>query len=186
MKRIGLYGGSFNPPHAGHQQTILHALTTAQLDELLVAPVWKHPYGKELVPFGDRIVMCQYLLDPFNTERYKVRTSFIEERAYKKTGTGFTSDTVHLLIDEVYKQTWERPHVVLIMGSDLREDVKTWAGYDQLQELCMRGWCSFFFVDRIPGLSSTAVRNGLKTGAFVDRWLPKNLHEYLRLNNHYK
>lgn len=186
MKRIGFYGGSFNPPHAGHQATILHALTTAQLDELIVAPVFYHPYGKELAPFGQRLAMCEWLVLPFNHEMYRIFVSDIEQRAFRKFGTGHTSDTLHMLIEEHYKDDGERPHIVLIMGSDLRNDISKWAGYDQLMELCVRGWVSFFYVDRVPGLSSTAVRDTIAAGGFVDRWLPREIHDYVFQNGLYR
>jgi nicotinate-nucleotide adenylyltransferase len=186
MKRIGFYGGSFNPPHCGHQATILHALTTARLDELIVAPVYKHPYGKELVDFGKRYDMCRLMLMPFHPNLYKMTVSGIERDAWEKYGTGFTAHTVHMLIEQEYKRNGERPHVVLILGSDCRDDLPNWDGYDQLMELCKCGWLSFFFVDRISGLSSTAVRAAIAAGGFVDRWLPREVHNYIHSLGLYK
>lgn len=186
MKRIGFYGGSFNPPHAGHQASILNAIATGQLDELVIAPVYKHPYGKKLVEFSSRIEMCEMLCDPFDPDYVPIHVSAIERAAWEKFGTGHTADTVHLLIEQHYNNFGERPHVVVILGSDCRDDLPKWAGYDQLMELCKRGWVSFFFVDRIQGLSSTAVRAAIASGAFVDRWLPKPIHGFIFRNGLYR
>ena len=38
MERIGIYGGTFNPPHIGHIQAAQQALTSLQLDRLLLIP----------------------------------------------------------------------------------------------------------------------------------------------------
>lgn len=186
MKRIGFYGGSFNPPHAGHQAIILNAITTGQLDELMVAPVYIHPYRKELASYDSRIEMCELMLQPFHPNLCKIYVSKIERNAWIKHETGFTAHTIHMVIENEYKRTGERPHIVLILGSDCRDDLPNWDGYDQLMELCKRGWLSFFFVDRIQGLSSTAVRAAIAAGGFVDRWLPRPIHQFIFRNNLYK
>ncbi len=38
MERIGIYGGTFNPPHIGHIQAAKQAVKTLQLDKLLLIP----------------------------------------------------------------------------------------------------------------------------------------------------
>jgi len=177
MKRIGLYGGSFNPCHVGHQATILYALAVAQLDELIVAPVYHHPYGKQLVDFNERLVMCQMLLEPFDQDNLTV--SAIERENWESGGKGLTVNAVKYLLNLRYLLDGERPHIVLIMGSDLREDIKKWEGIEELTELCTAGWASFFFVDRVDGISSTAVREAIRQGKLVDRWLPKSIHDYV-------
>lgn len=187
MKRVGFYGGSFNPPHVGHQATILHAMTTGQLDELYIVPVYKHPYNKELADYHKRMAMCDLLRKPFaHTYSCKLDISWVERKAWEEGGEGLTSNTVNMFISDYYNSHGERPHVALIMGSDVKQDLPTWKGYDQLIELCKRGYLSFFFVDRIPGLSSTAVRNSIKNGGLVDRWLPKEIHWQIRQSDLYK
>ena len=46
MKRIGIYGGTFNPPHVGHVRAVRYALCALELDKLLVIPAGINP-GKE-------------------------------------------------------------------------------------------------------------------------------------------
>ena len=38
MERIGIYGGTFNPPHAGHIQAAKQAVTALKLDKLVIVP----------------------------------------------------------------------------------------------------------------------------------------------------
>lgn len=47
MARIGIYGGTFNPPHLGHMQAARQALECLQLDRLLLIPGGQPPH-KEL------------------------------------------------------------------------------------------------------------------------------------------
>src|ERR1041384_419210 len=57
--RIALFGGSFNPPHVGHQLAALYVLETAAVDELWFVPAFRHPFDKPLADFEDRMTMCQ-------------------------------------------------------------------------------------------------------------------------------
>ena len=38
MERLGIYGGTFNPPHIGHMRAAAHAIETLKLDRLLLIP----------------------------------------------------------------------------------------------------------------------------------------------------
>ena len=57
--RVAVFGGSFNPPHVGHVLGVVYALSTAPIDEVLVVPVYQHPFAKDLAPFADRLAMCR-------------------------------------------------------------------------------------------------------------------------------
>lgn len=60
--RVAVFGGSFNPPHVGHVLGVVYALSTAPIDEVLVVPVYRHPFAKPLAPFADRLEMCRLAL----------------------------------------------------------------------------------------------------------------------------
>ena len=49
-RRVAVFGGSFNPPHVGHLLGVVYALATAPIDEVLVVPVYQHPFAKHLAP----------------------------------------------------------------------------------------------------------------------------------------
>lgn len=61
--RIGLFGGSFNPPHAGHVHVSDLALKRAGLDQMwwLVTPGNPLKDHSELAPLGERIALCREL-----------------------------------------------------------------------------------------------------------------------------
>ena len=56
--RVALFGGSFNPPHVGHQLVALTVLETHAVDQLWMIPCFRHPFDKALAPFPDRLAMC--------------------------------------------------------------------------------------------------------------------------------
>jgi nicotinate-nucleotide adenylyltransferase len=57
-----VFGGSFNPPHVAHLFAVVYALATAPIDRVLVIPVFRHPFAKELASFADRLEMCRLAL----------------------------------------------------------------------------------------------------------------------------
>ena len=52
MFELALYGGAFNPPHAGHAQVMLEAARHAR--RVLVVPSFRHPDGKRMADFEQR------------------------------------------------------------------------------------------------------------------------------------
>ena len=55
----GVLGGTFDPPHMGHQQMIKMALESSLIDEILVIPCFKHAFAKDPAPFKNRVAMCK-------------------------------------------------------------------------------------------------------------------------------
>ncbi len=57
--RVGVYGGSFDPPHVAHVMAAAYACATGPLDRLLVVPVFAHAFNKALTPFEHRLRLCE-------------------------------------------------------------------------------------------------------------------------------
>src|SRR6201989_1373871 len=59
--RIALFGGSFDPPHAGHIGIAMAAVERLHLDRVLMAPVGRQPLKRDQAQssFEDRMVMVQ-------------------------------------------------------------------------------------------------------------------------------
>lgn len=61
MKKLGIYGGTFSPPHIGHRHAAEIFLKAAELDELLIMPAFIPPHktaDTEATP-NDRLEMCK-------------------------------------------------------------------------------------------------------------------------------
>lgn len=111
---VGLFGGSFNPPHAGHALVAEIALRRLRLDQLwwMVTPGNPLKSGRELAPLGQRVAASEKLAeDP----RIKV-TAF--EAVYH---VRYTADTLALV-------RAKNPGVdfVWIMGADNLRDFHRW------------------------------------------------------------
>lgn len=56
---IGVFGGSFNPIHLGHVLLAITVRQTKAVDQVVLVPVFKHAVKRDLLPFDDRVRMCQ-------------------------------------------------------------------------------------------------------------------------------
>ncbi len=64
--KIGLFGGTFDPPHLGHQQVASALLEQGYLDELWFVPVFEHPWaarlGKQFSAYDHRVAMLERIV----------------------------------------------------------------------------------------------------------------------------
>lgn len=125
--RIGLFGGSFNPPHVCHQLAALMALECAPIDVLWWVPTYRHAFGKELAPFADRIAMCRLAAAALGP-RAVVR----DDEAALFAG-GAPSRTLTLI--EHMLQTNKGASVRLIIGSDILAETAAWHRWDEVVRL---------------------------------------------------
>jgi nicotinate (nicotinamide) nucleotide adenylyltransferase len=63
---IGVFGGSFNPIHLGHALLAITTQQTMPVHAVVLVPVYKHAVKRDLLPFDDRVCMCQLAVQPFS------------------------------------------------------------------------------------------------------------------------
>jgi len=77
---VGVLGGSFNPIHLGHALLAITTQQTKQVDSVVLVPVFKHHVKTDLLPFEDRVAMCELAIAPFRGESGKgVEVSTVEQ-----------------------------------------------------------------------------------------------------------
>lgn len=116
--KIGILGGSFNPPHAGHGLIALQTKEYANLDRIILMPCPSHPFGKELADASHRLAMIKYL------ETNGVEVSDFELKENPKGISIMTLDTLS-------KQHPEHSYFWII-GSDQIADFKKWDGWERI------------------------------------------------------
>lgn len=117
---IGLFGGSFNPPHAGHALVAEIALRRLRLDRLwwMVTPGNPLKSHRELAPLAERIAACEKMLtDP------RIQVTAFE----KRLGTGYTAKTLAAI-------RARNPHVrfIWIMGADNLQNFHRWQKWREI------------------------------------------------------
>jgi nicotinate-nucleotide adenylyltransferase len=121
--RVAIFGGSFNPPHIAHLFAAVYALATAPVDRVLVVPVFRHPFAKELAPFEDRLAMCRLGLGWVPG----VEISTVEQEL---GGESLTLRTVEHL--SARHPGWA---LRLLIGADVLPDLPKWHRFDRIAEL---------------------------------------------------
>jgi nicotinate-nucleotide adenylyltransferase len=114
--RIGLFGGTFDPPHLGH--LILASEARAQLDltRLLwvLTPTPPHKLDQPVTSLEQRLAMLRLALE--GEPAFEVSTVEID-----RPGPHYTLDTVILLA-----QKYPEAHLVLLLGGDSLHDLPRW------------------------------------------------------------
>lgn len=146
-KSVALFGGSFNPPHAGHREIVRRILRRKGIDEVWIFPVWRHPFGKKMSPFTERIHNCRRFFAGLG-KRVKVKD--LERRL------GGVSYTIRLI--RHLKKKYPALRFSLVIGGDAYRDRKAWKDFEAIREevpliVFQRGPRS-----PIPDVSSTEIR----------------------------
>lgn len=126
MARIGIYGGTFNPPHAGHMEAARQAMALLKLDKLLLMPDGEPPH-KEM-PQGaptarERVELLRLAAEGLPG----VEVSELEVR---REGKSYTSDTIAEL-----KKYHRDDELYLLMGTDMFLSFLQWHAPE---EICRR------------------------------------------------
>lgn len=120
--RLGIFGGTFDPPHSGHLALALAALQQLGLDRVLwvVTADPPHKVGLPLSPIQDRLDMVLAAIrgqSGFEISRVDI----------DRPGPHWSADTVALLKDSQPEAEW-----VYLMGGDSLRDLPTWGRPQEL------------------------------------------------------
>ena len=125
MERIGIYGGTFNPPHIGHIEAAKQAVHALHLSKLIVIPDRIAPH--KIMPTGSptpqqRLEMLRIAL----SDVQKIEVSDMELR---REGPSYTYETVLQL-----KAQYPQAQLVLLMGTDMFLSFHSWRNPDIILE----------------------------------------------------
>lgn len=124
---IGVFGGSFNPPHIGHQLLVHYVLGRGLVDRVVVLPCYAHAFGKALCAFEHR---CRWLQEMFQHET-RVQVCGIEATLRHVLGHAPRS------LEVLDALALRFPHAQLrwIIGQDILDSGETarWYRWDELQ-----------------------------------------------------
>ena len=124
MRRVGIYGGTFNPPHIGHVEAAKAFITQAKLDTLIIMPAFIPPHKQtdNLVNCDDRLEMCRLAFGNIpNTEISDLEISrggksytylTLQELASNDTELYFLCGTDMILTMD----TWKNPEIIFTLA----------------------------------------------------------------------
>ena len=133
--RLGIYGGSFNPPHLGHLHAAAAAAKELALDKLLLIPAGIPPHKQFDEPGAEhRAAMTEFIAQQAALETHiPVKVSRME---IERGGKSYTADTLRALREQ-------RPddELWLLMGTDMFLTLQDW--YQPEVILDCAGVCAF-------------------------------------------
>jgi len=115
IKRLGIFGGSFDPPHHAHIKLALRAIEQLHLDRLLVIPTgdaWHKTRDLTLAPH--RLAMTRLAFSD-------VPKAMVDSREIDRQGSTFTFDTI-----EEIMQDYPSAKLFLCIGGDQAQAFTTW------------------------------------------------------------
>lgn len=193
MKKLAIFGGTFNPVHEGHLSLCRACMQAFSFDKLLLIPD-NHPPHKEAVELAsneDR----KRMLELAASNEFRMEVSDIE---FRMGGTSYTVNTVSALMKEY--PDWE---LYLILGTDMLLTFREWKEWERILSmvflitgerrdeeyirLCMeretyKALKEKIFVIQYPPIevSSTEIRKLLKEGKDVRGLLNPSVLQYIK------
>ena len=108
MERIGIYGGTFNPPHIGHIQAAKQAVKALGLSKLLIIPAYAPPH-KAVLPTNSPT--AQQRLEMLRIAAADCPEIQVSDLELRREGVSYTVETVQAL-----KRQYPEAELVLLMG----------------------------------------------------------------------
>ncbi len=195
--RIGILGGTFNPPHLGHLVAAQEAYRELDLDLVMLIPAGIPPHK----PVDDepgpehRLELCRLAVG--DDERFAV-----SDLELRRDGPSFTVDTL-----DVLRTQSPSDDLFLILGGDIAAGLPKWHEPERVLELAtvaiaerrgtakaavqdalaqLRGGerARFFEMPRI-GISSTMVRRRVRAGQPIRYFVPDGVMHYIERHGLY-
>ena len=125
-RRIGILGGTFDPPHLGHLWLATLATEALQLDRVLFMPAAQPPHKRrqEISGATDRLLMTRLAI----ADNRDFELSAVE---MERPGPSYTVDSV----EELQRQIGARTSLYLVMAADSLRQIETWREPDRLLSL---------------------------------------------------
>ena len=122
--RIGIFGGTFNPPHQGHKKLALEFMSRLSLDLMLIIPTFAPPHKEapDLATGEDRLNMCRLC---FSEDCFSVSDIELERK-----GKSYTVNTLRQI-----KEAYPDDELFFIMGSDMLLSFHTWREPEEILNL---------------------------------------------------
>ena len=196
MERIGIYGGTFNPPHIGHIRAAEYAVKELQLDRLLVIPSRISPH-KQLPKDSPT---PQQRLEMLKIATAGLPNMEVSDLELNREGTSYTYQTVQQV-----RQMYPDAKIYLLMGTDMFLSFHSWRNPELITQdaalaVFYRGdknevdainsrvaeveWEVELIENPIIDISSTQLRRMLVFGC-ADSFLPQGVGDYIRSHGFY-
>ena len=188
VKKIALFGGSFNPIHNQHIRIIKRLSKDKIVDEVWLLPCKKHAFNKNFAAARHRIKMIKLAIK--NIKNVKINRAELNSK-----GTTYTINTIKKLKSRYsHRFFW-------VIGSDILYEIKKWNNYKELLKEIefivfkrkgyhlkvirgMRIHKRFNYKEN--NISSTEIRKRAREGKSLKALVPLSIERYIKKEGLYK
>lgn len=194
--KIGIFGGTFDPVHYGHIELCRQAQKEMKLDKLFVVPAKLQPFKLDQ-QVADGFHRLEMLCLAFQ-EDPEIEISAIEFTR------GDVSYTIHTLKD--FRERFPEGDIYFILGIDAFMKIELWKDYqellkdfkllvgvrpgyreEELESLIVRLEGTFgahihLLSNKRLEISSTELKQKIKNGLPLNKWIPPNVERYIKSN----
>ena len=201
-RRVGFFGGSFDPIHLGHLNIAIELAERHKLDDVFVCPTSQSPFKKEKPPIASKehrramVTAAISLLPTFTLLDFELQ----------KSTPCYTIDTIRQLIT-IDQQHKKNKNYFLLLGEDAIEHFHAWREVEELIKLAtpligsrqtksfpQKGLTSALLsaiekgLTQIPlmEISSTEIRDRLQKGLYCGHLLPAKVWDYIQQHQLYQ
>ena len=122
MQTIALFGGSFDPPHKGHERVVQEVLKIEGIDKVVVMPTYLNPFkSRSYAPSALRLKWLENIFQAYTN----VEVDSFEVDLQRQVPS---IESVKYLLKKTKK-------IFLVIGADNLESLHKWKNYDELQSL---------------------------------------------------
>jgi nicotinate-nucleotide adenylyltransferase len=191
-RRLGIFGGTFDPIHVGHLIMAQEAVERLRLDQLLFLPAGRpaHKRARRITPVAHRLAMLRLAIR--GNPRFGISRLEVD-----RDDVSFTVATLERLADS------ERADLYFLMGQDSLEEFRTWREPDRILSLARlvvaprgdgdrssldpatRRRVVFLKPPRME-IAASEIRRRLRRGGTVRYWVPDAVLAYLRRHGLYR
>jgi nicotinate-nucleotide adenylyltransferase len=183
--KLGVFGGTFDPPHVGHLIVAEDVAAGLGLDRVIFVPTGMHPLKGERVvtPADLRVQMIEAATS--GSELFVV-----DDREIHRTGPSYTIDTIHEL-----KEENPEAELYLLVGSDILSEIHLWYRIEELAQSARVVVMSRAGADADPGsiagvellsvgvtsvaISSSDIRDRVRAGRPYRYMVPRSVHQIM-------
>ena len=177
--KIAVYGGSFNPPHIAHAMVASWLVWSGEVDQVWIVPVYQHAFekvhGKRLVAYDTRVHWCRLMASTLGEQFY------VSEVESSLPTPSYSIDTLKALQKEHPENQFR-----LVVGADVVSQLPQWKEWVEIER-----FFTPIIVGRVgydghrapmvfPDVSSTEIRDAVRTGQVPTQWLLRSVAEHIQ------